>query len=191
MSEIEVNEDEELNKIKEKIEQKKQEQSLSVFDKRKQAEISQIQQPKPDRNNELVEQLFQAGIEHQIQNNTALQDKVLETAEQFVQNKADTLKNNVEAEKKESEYNNNKDACEAYGFNEKRTPRWAISFMKWGYNIILAIYLFIASFTVMPVIFLFKKISVAVKHTWVAIVFALLVYLFIVVGIPLIVTLKN
>ncbi len=185
MSEVEINEDEELNKIRDKIEEKKQEKSLSVFDKRKQNEVAPPPQ-KEDKNNELVEQLFQEGIKHQIQNNVALQDKVLETAEHYVQNKADTLKNNVEAEKKESEYNNNKDACEAYGFNEKRTPRWAISFMKWGYNIILAIYLFVASFTVMPVIFLFKKISVAIKHTWLAILFAFIIYLFIVIGIPLI-----
>lgn len=190
MSEVEIMEDEELNRIREKIEEKKQEQSLSVFDKRKQNEVTQVE-PKQDKNGELVEQLFQEGIKHQIQNNVALQDKVLETAEHYVQNKADTLKNNVEAEKKESEYNNNKDACEAYGFNEKRTPRWAISFMKWGYNIVLAIYLFIASFTVMPIIFLFKKISIAVKHTWLAIVFALFIYLFIVVGIPLIATIHN
>ena len=179
--------DEEFEQLKEKIEQKKQEeQSLSVFERREKAEVKE-EPPKNDQNNELVEQLFQDGIKYQIQTNTELQDRVLETAKTFVENKAEVIQNNVEAEKKESIYNNNKDACEAYGFNEKRTPHWATMFMKWGYNVVLAIYLFLASFTVMPIIFLFKKISVAVKHTWLAIIFALFVYLFITIAIPLII----
>jgi hypothetical protein len=88
-----------------------------------------------------------------------------------------TIQTNVETENKEAEFNNKKDACESYGFNEKTTPIWATRVMSWGYNVMLAIYLLVASFTVMPVIFLMKKIQVAVKKGWIAIIMALLVYL--------------
>jgi hypothetical protein len=41
----------------------------------------------------------------------------------------------------------------------------------------LAIWLFIGSFTFMPIIFVAKKISVGIKNVWVAGVLALLIYL--------------
>ena len=91
---------------------------------------------------------------------------------------------------KEANFNNKKDACESYGFNEKTTPIWATKLMTFGYNIMLAIYLFVASFTVMPVIFLTKKISVAIKKTWIAILFALGIYLC-VTFVPVLVALLN
>ena len=64
---------------------------------------------------------------------------------------------------KKANFNNKKDACESYGFNEKTTPIWATKFMSTGYSIMLAIWLFIGSFTFMPVIFIAKKMSVGLK----------------------------
>ena len=100
----------------------------------------------------------------------------------------ETIKKDVDTEYKEAVFNNNADACESYGFNEKTTPTWAVRMMKVGYSIMLAIYVVLASFTVMPVIFLVKKISVGLKKTWVAVLFALLIYLGI-IFIPIIVSL--
>ena len=48
--------------------------------------------------------------------------------------------------------------------------------MSTGYSIMLAIWLFIGSFTFMPVIFIAKKMSVGLKKTWVAVVAAILLY---------------
>ena len=61
--------------------------------------------------------------------------------------------------------------------NEKTTPIWATNMMTFGYNIMLAIWLFIGSFTFMPVIFIAKKIAVGLKRTWIAVIFAILLYL--------------
>jgi hypothetical protein len=41
----------------------------------------------------------------------------------------------------------------------------------------LSIWLFIGSFTFMPIIFIAKKMAVGLKHTWIAVVFALVIYL--------------
>ena len=87
------------------------------------------------------------------------------------------IQTNVDTEQKEANFNNKKDACESYGFNEKTTPIWATKFMSIGYSIMLSIWLFIGTFTFMPVIFIAKKMSVGLKKTWIAVVFAIILYL--------------
>jgi hypothetical protein len=62
--------------------------------------------------------------------------------------------------------------------------------MKGGYTIILAIYLFVATFSVMPVIFLAKKMAVGLRKTWIAVVFAVIIYLG-VIFVPIIVSLTQ
>lgn len=127
--------------------------------------------------NSLVESAFNQAVVHQIKNDMNLQDNMLDTAKVCVETEMQTLATNVDTKHKEAVFNNAKDACESYGFNEKTTPIWAVNFMKIGYSIILAIWLFIGSFTFMPVIFIAKKISVGLKRTWLAVLIALVIYL--------------
>lgn len=158
--------------LQEQINERKKEQEIALFKSEQ-----EIVAPKVvDRNQELVENMFEQAVVHQVANDKDLNQKVLSTAKTYTETKMETIKTKVETEKKEAVFDSNKDACESYGFNEKTTPTWAISCMRWGYNAMLAIYVFVASFTVMPVIFLMKKIQVAVKKTWIAIVLALLIY---------------
>lgn len=162
-----------IEELEKQVKEKKQ-QELDIF-KKKEQEISEV---KPtDKNQQLVENVFNQAVMHEVSNSEELKEKVLETAHTYVDTKMQTLATQVDSEHKEAVFDNNKDACESYGFNEKRTPLWAVKFMKVGYSVMLAIYLFIASFTVMPVIFLMKKIQVAVKKTWIAIILALIIYL--------------
>ena len=130
-----------------------------------------------DKNSALVENMFNQAVMHEVSNNETLKDTVLDTANTYVDTKMKTLKKKVDTEHKEAVYDNNKDACESYGFNEKTTPTWAVNFMRWGYNIMLAIWIFIGSFSFMPVIFVAKKIAVGVKKVWLAVILALIIYL--------------
>ena len=98
------------------------------------------------------------------------------------------IETNVDTENKEAHFNNKKDACESYGFNEKTTPIWATNVMSFGYSLMLGLWLFIGSFTFMPIIFIAKKISVGLKKTWLAVVFAIILYLGI-TFIPILLTL--
>lgn len=132
---------------------------------------------KQDKKSELVDCMFEQAVVHEVTNNEELKSKVLETAKDYVNTKADIIKTNVNTEQKEANFNNKRDACESYGFNEKTTPVWATNLMTFGYNIMLAIWLFIGTFTFMPIIFIAKKISVGLKRTWIAVVFAILLYL--------------
>lgn len=134
----------------------------------------------------LVEQVFEQAVVHTVQNDQELKDKVLSTAKVYTETKMQTLTENVDTEHKEAVFNNRKDACECYGFVEKTTPVWATKFMSAGYNILLAIWLVIGSFTFMPVVFMARKMNVLFKHIWLSAIVAGLIYLFITVGVPFI-----
>lgn len=151
----------------------KHDQEMQLFNQPKQPVVEE----QKDQNQQLVEKMFNDAIVNRVANDQELNTQVLQTAKTYVNTSMQTISTNVDTKYKEAVFVNNKDACESYGFNEKTTPTWAVRLMKFGYSIMLAIYLFVASFTVMPVIFLMKKIQVAVKFTWLAILLALFIYL--------------
>lgn len=170
-----------LQVIEEKVEEQK---SKGIFANMNKPAV--VEEKKPDKKAELVEGMFQEAVVHEVANNDALKEKVLDAAKTYTETKMQVIKTEVDTEYKEAVFNNNADACESYGFNEKTTPSWAVRFMKVGHSIMLGIYLFIASFTVMPVIFLAKKMAVGLKKTWIAVLFAIIIYLG-VVFVPIIV----
>lgn len=166
------------------LEKRQQEQTID-FSKRTNAENKT-----QDKNSALVENMFNQAVMHEVSNNENLKETVLDTANTYVDTKMKTLKKKVDTEHKEAVYDNNKDACESYGFNEKTTPTWAVNFMRWGYNIMLAIWIFIGSFSFMPVIFVAKKIAVGVKKVWLAVILALVIYLAVTL-VPIILAIVN
>lgn len=162
--------EERLEQIKQEIIVKKQE--ASIFDSPKE-QPEQVE----DKKGQLVESMFEQAVVHEVANNPELKESVLDTAKVYTETKMQVIKTNVDTEHKEANFNNRIDACASYGFNEKTTPIWATKLMTFGYNIMLAIWLFIGTFTFMPVIFIAKKMAVGLKHTWLAVIFALVIYL--------------
>lgn len=171
--------DSEILALQQQVAEKEKENSLhlsqNIFENRKESTNSAV--PVADKKEQLVENMFEQAVVHEVANNAELQDNVLETAKVYTSTKMQTIKTKVDTEHKEAVFDNRKDACESYGFNEKTTPIWATRVMSWGYNVMLAIWLFIGSFTFMPIIFIAKKMSVGLKKTWLAVIFALLIYL--------------
>ena len=159
--------------LEKKVLEKRQQEQQQIDFSRHTSNANKIE----DKNSALVENMFNQAVMHEVSNNETLKDTVLDTANTYVDTKMKTLKKKVDTEHKEAVYDNNKDACESYGFNEKTTPTWAVNFMRWGYNIMLAIWIFIGSFSFMPVIFVAKKIAVGVKKVWLAVILALIIYL--------------
>lgn len=156
---------------KQVLEKRQQEQTIDF------SKTTSVENKTQDKNSALVENMFNQAVMHEVSNNENLKETVLDTANTYVDTKMKTLKKKVDTEHKEAVYDNNKDACESYGFNEKTTPTWAVNFMRWGYNVMLAIWIFIGSFSFMPVIFVAKKIAVGVKKVWLAVILALIIYL--------------
>lgn len=159
--------------LEKKVLEKRQQEQQQIDFSRHTSNANKIE----DKNSALVESMFNQAVMHEVSNNETLKDTVLDTANTYVDTKMKTLKKKVDTEHKEAVYDNNKDACESYGFNEKTTPTWAVNFMRWGYNVMLAIWIFIGSFSFMPVIFVAKKIAVGVKKVWLAVILALIIYL--------------
>lgn len=170
--------DAELEEIKQEVEIRKQ-QEIEV---RNQQEVNMFKKPemplKPiDKKDELLHNMINQAVVAEVSQNPELKEEVLNTARTITATKMEVYKQNADTEHKEARYNNAKDACECYGSNEKTAPIWAINFMSWGYNVVLAIWILIGTFTFMPVIFMTKKISVGLKKTWIAILAALIIYL--------------
>ena len=172
--------------LEKKVLEKRQQEQQQIDFSRHTSNANKIE----DENSALVETMFNQAVMHEVSNNDSLKETVLDTANTYVDTKMKTLKKKVDTEHKEAVYDNNKDACESYGFNEKTTPTWAVNFMRWGYNVMLAIWIFIGSFSFMPVIFVAKKIAVGVKKVWVAVILALVIYLAVTL-VPIILAVVN
>lgn len=181
--------DNEILELQTKFEQvKSNENAMNVFEQKKE-EIANAP-VKVDEKGKLVEDMFKDGIKYQVAHNSELQEQVLETAKTYTNTKMQIIQTDVDTEYKEAVFNNRKDACESYGFNETTTPVWATKIMSIGYSIMLAIWLLVGSFTFMPVIFIAKKMAVGLKKTWIAVIFALLIYLG-VTFVPILLALLN
>ena len=144
------------------------------------------QAPKPTATaGELVEEAFSHAIVSQVTHNEELQQELLESADKVIQSKVSAIKAEAEREDKETNFNNKKGACECYGFNETTTPKWAVNFMNFFHNIFIILWIVTGSFTFAPIVFVGKKITVIIKKTWLAMVFAVIIYL-IVVALPIV-----
>lgn len=144
-----------------------------------------------DKASELVEQAFNQAIVHTVTTDTGVQTELLDSAEKVIHNKTNAIKERADQEDKAAYFNNKKNACECFGYNEETTEKWAVKVMNFWHNIMTAIWLFIGFFTFAPITFVAKKITVIFKKSWVAIIISIILYLVIVVGIPLLTTFLN
>ena len=152
----------------------------TVFDKPK----TPANDSKVDQKDEMLNSLLNQGVIHEIQTNEELKKEVLDTASVVAKTKMKVFRNQADTEHKKAVFENNDAACACYGFKEKTTPIWAVRLMKFGYSIMLFIWWLVGTVTFMPVVFIFSKIQVGLKHTWIAALVSVLIYLAVAVGIP-------
>lgn len=145
-----------------------------------------------DKKEELVNSMFQSAVVAEVKQNQDLKDQVLQTAHHFVSTKMDTTKTQTETENSIAKVKKDEDAVSCYGMpSDKPISKWALAWMRFGYNIMLGLYILVASFTVMPIIFLVKKINVGIKQTKWAILLGILLYVLIGIVVPLTIGLTN
>lgn len=126
---------------------------------------------------DLIEQGIGYTVVQKIRNDQDVQDRIGETANRLIDNKLVEKANETERKKKEQVFQNNKDACDLYGIDEKTVPVWVVNCAKLVQNFWYFIWLIIGFFTTAPVVFLSKKIAVVFKKTWVAVLLAILIYM--------------
>lgn len=125
---------------------------------------------------EIVDGMFNQAIGHVATTDKNVQAQVLDAAKGYITNKTEAIKSEINTENKKAFFENNEDACGSYGFNEKTTPKWAVKAMRIGYNIMVALWIFVGTFTFMPVSFICKKMSVIIKNVWLAVVLSVLIW---------------
>ena len=138
---------------------------------------------KKDTTTELVENAINQAVVHKVKTDENVQKELLDSADKFIHNKLNAVKDKTDQEEKEAHFNNRKGACECFGYNEATTEKWAVNVMNAWHNVMTAIWLFFGFFTFAPITFISKKIVVIFKKSWLAVVFALIIY-FGVLAIP-------
>lgn len=130
-----------------------------------------------DEPSELVGQGINAAVIHKIKNDENVKSELLRAADKVINTKIEKQKNVVEKEEKQAIFENNKDACDLYGIDEKTVPKWVVKIAGKVQNFWYAIWLIIGFFTTAPIVFLSKKIAVVFKRMWVAVLLAVIIYL--------------
>ena len=136
---------------------------------------------------QMVNTVFEQGVVHVVSNNEGVQARILDTAEKVVRNKAEAIANQTTKEAQMSALEVNRDACENYGI-QKDVSLWKVNLMKIGSAFWFVVYFIIASLTIAPVTVFMKGLIGSVKKIWLAIILAIIFYLLIAIGIPLLVT---
>jgi len=124
----------------------------------------------------LVQQGVDAAVMHKLSNDDTVKEKFLQTADKIVDTNLNTIENNASLEEKAAILKNNKDACDLYGIDEKTVPKWVVYCARRVQDFWYAMWLIIGFFTTVPIVFLGKKIRVVIKHTWVAMIIAVIIY---------------
>ena len=127
-----------------------------------------------------------AAIIHKITNDDDVKSRLLDTANDIINNKLDEKQHDSERDKKRAALENNKDACDLYGIDEKTVPIWVVKAAKIVQDFWYIVWIIIGFVTTAPVVFLSKKLSVVFKRTWVAVLLAIIIYLAVVL-VPLII----
>ena len=125
----------------------------------------------------LLDRGVDAAIVHKITNDDDVKSRLLDTANDIINNKLDEKHNDSERDKKRAALENNKDACDLYGIDEKTVPIWVVKAAKIVQNFWYIVWIIIGFATTAPVVFLSKKLSVVFKRTWVAVLLAITIYL--------------
>ena len=131
----------------------------------------------PDAYSDLVEQGVNAAVIHKIKNDDKVKEELLKTADTVIGTKIEKKKNIAEKEEKQAIFENNKDACDLYGIDEKTVPKWVVKIAGKVQNFWYAIWLIVGFFTTAPIVFLSKKIAVVFKRMWLAVSLAVVIYL--------------
>lgn len=134
-----------------------------------------------DKASDLVGDVLAAGIEHKVRNDEGTKEKILEAADAMIDTHINVAKSQADKADKEAYFEANEAACRYFGYDEKTTSKSHVKIMSawaWFFN---TLYIFtIGFFVVAPISFFFHKIRVVIKHTWLVLILAVLIYALIV-----------
>ena len=134
----------------------------------------------------IVAELHDAAVVATVKNDVEVQKKFSDQAKKSVNTELNTIDQEIKTRQQSATYNANEEACKNYGI-DKHVPLWQITLMKIGSGFWFVVYWIFASFTIAPLNVFFKGIKTFIKNSYVVFIFALIAYLAIVIGIPLLI----
>lgn len=159
---------------------------------REEKSIQKVEQqpPKDDQSSELIREIHKEAIVQAVKSDDKFKDKFVQQAEKSIDNELESLNQENVKRRQKTTYDANAEACKNYGIDND-VPLWEIRFMKIGSGFWFIIYWVFASLTIAPVNIFFKGIKSFIKTGWLVLIFALIAYLLIVVGLPLLIAFLN
>ena len=149
-------------------------------------DLQVIELPSINSSEKLINDIHKNAIISEVNNNKDIQKEFIEQARKTVGNELYSINQENILKKQKVSYDVNKEACRVYGIDEQ-VPSWQIQLMKLGSGCWFIIYWLFATLTIAPINIFFKGIKAFIKNNYIVFIFALICYLVIVVGIPLLI----
>lgn len=134
----------------------------------------------------MIEEIHKSAIISEVNTNEAIKNKFVSQAQRTVDNELESINQENISRRQKTTYDANKEACKNYGIDDS-VPLWQIRLMKFGSGVWFVIYWIFATLTIAPINIFFKGIKAFIKTSWIVFIFALICYLIIVAGIPLLI----
>lgn len=137
---------------------------------------------------ETIQALQNKEIFSTVKDDEQVKQQLKDNAKKIISTQTDTITTKVRTDNLRAKFDANKDACQVYGVSES-CQMWKQKLMTFGSNIWFCIYFIIASFTVAPISIFSNMLSNVFKKGWIALLVGIILYLFIAIGVPLLVAL--
>lgn len=142
--------------------------------------------PSINSTEKLISDIHKNAIISEVNNNKDIQKEFIEQAKKTVGNELYSINQENILKKQKATYDVNKEACRVYGIDE-HVPSWQIHLMKIGSGCWFIIYWVFATLTIAPINIFFKGIKAFINNNYIVFLFAVICYLVIVIGIPLLI----
>ena len=135
----------------------------------------------------LIGNIHKAAIISEVESNENIKDKFIKQAQKSVSNELFSINQENTVRKQKVSYDANVEACRIYGINN-HVPLWQINLMKIGSSFWFIIYFIFATITIAPINVFFSGIKHFIKKNYVVFIFAIVCYLLVVIGLPLLIS---
>ena len=140
-----------------------------------------------DQMTELVGGMFHQAAVAAVANDDEVKGEIVDKAKGAVMDEVDALTNHSKNKAKKANFLLHDDDCSNYGIDETVAP-WKVRLMAVGSAFWFVVYFIIASVTVAPITIFMKGLLGAVKKIWLAVILAIVFYLLLGVGLPLLIS---
>lgn len=141
-----------------------------------------------EKADEIVGEVFGQAVVHNVSTDEEVQQQLLDTAKQVVQDKVSAIADKASAESTAQHFLKHEDACGYFGYDEKTTTKFHVNMMASIIFVLNTIYICtIGLLVVAPLSFILSKLRVIIKKTWLAVILAFTIYFLIVLS-PVIVS---